>query len=462
MNKKIFNYLLFIVLSTIVMVSCKVTRPYQSPVINTDSLFRDRTTTDTTTIADLHWNELFTDPVLQNLIADGIAHNLDLQMAFTRIQQSQAYYLQSGAAFLPTLNANTGVTFSQFSKTQAAGLHNATQFQLGVSAGWEADIWGKLSSSRLASLASLLQTESAARVVQTNLVASIANYYYSLLALDKQLEITRQTVNNWDTTVQTMQALKEAARVTEAAVVQSEAQRYAAEVTIPDIKQNIREIENALSILLGRPPSAIERGSIESQHPASYLQTGVPAQLLANRPDVQQAEQNFRYYFELTNVARSYFYPSLSITGSAGINALSFGDLFRPGALAASIGAGLTGPVFNHRANKTRLEVAKAQQQEALYNFQNTLLNAGQEVSNAMYLYETANEKISIRANEMAALQKSVQYTQELLRNGFATYTEIITARQSLLQAELGGVNDRLQQLQAVVDLYSSLGGGWK
>jgi outer membrane protein, multidrug efflux system len=188
----------------------------------------------------------------------------------------------------------------------------------------------------------------------------------------------------------------------------------------------------------------------------------VPAQLLANRPDVQQAEQNFRYYFELTNVARSYFYPSLSITGSAGINALSFGDLFRPGALAASIGAGLTGPVFNHRANKTRLEVAKAQQQEALYNFQNTLLNAGQEVSNAMYLYETANEKISIRANEMAALQKSVQYTQELLRNGFATYTEIITARQSLLQAELGGVNDRLQQLQAVVDLYSSLGGGWK
>lgn len=444
------------------MASCKVTKTYQSPVINTDSLFRDRTTTDTTTIADLHWNELFTDPVLQNLIADGIAHNLDLQMAFTRIQQSQAYYLQSGAAFLPTLNANTGVTFSQFSKNQAAGLNNATQFQLGVSAGWEADIWGKLSSSRRASLASLLQTESAARTVQTNLVASIANYYYSLLALDKQLEITRQTVNNWDTTVQTMQALKEAARVTEAAVVQSEAQRYAAEVTIPDLKQNIREIENALSILLGRSPSAIARGTIESQQPATYLQTGVPAQLLANRPDVKQAEQNFRYYFELMNVARAYFYPSLSITGSAGINALSFSDLFRPGALAASIGAGLTEPIFNQRANKTRLQVAKAQQQEALYNFQNTLLNAGQEVSNAMSLYETANEKISIRANEMAALQKSVQYTQELLRNGFANYTEIITARQSLLQAELGRVNDRLQQLQAVVNLYSSLGGGWK
>ena len=192
------------------------------------------------------------------------------------------------------------------------------------------------------------------------------------------------------------------------------------------------------------------------------LHTGVPAQLLANRPDVQQAEFNFRYYFELTNVARAYFYPSLSITGSAGLNAFSFSDLFRPGALAASIGAGLTQPILNQRGNKTRLEVAKAQQQEALLNFQNTLLKAGREVSDAMSLYETSNEKTSIRTNQLTALQQSVDFSQELLKNGFANYTEIITARQSLLQAELGRVNDRLQKLQAVVDLYRSLGGGWK
>jgi len=462
MNRKILNYIVFISALAIVLASCKVTKSYQQPVINTDSLFRDRTTTDTTTIADLHWNKLFTDPVLQNLISEGIAHNLDLKMAFSRIQQSQAYYLQSGAAFFPTLNANAGAGFAEISKTQASGLNRATQFQLGVSSSWEADIWGKLSSSKRASLAGLLQTESAARAVQTNLVASIANYYYSLLTLDRQLSITRQTINNWDTTVQTMQALKEAGTVTEAAVVQSQAQRYAAEVTIPDLKQNIKETENALSILLGRPPSAIERSAIEREQPAHYLETGVPTQLLANRPDVQQAEQNFRYYFELTNVARAYFYPSLTITGSAGINALTFSDLFRPGSLAASIGAGLTQPIFDRRQNKTRLEVAKSQQQEALYNFQNTLLNAGREVLDAISLYQTANEKITIRVNQMDALRKSVQYTQELLRNGFANYTEIITARQSLLQAELGSVNDHLQQLQAVVNLYSSLGGGWK
>lgn len=462
MNKKIFSYIVFVAVTGLILSSCKVTQPYQQPVISSSDLFRDVTTTDTTTIADLHWNELFTDTSLQRLIAEGIAHNLDLQMAFTRIQQSRAYYLQSGAAFLPTLNANAGVTASKFSKVQAAGVDNAIQYQLGLSSAWEADIWGKLSSSKKAGLASLLQTQSAARAVQTNLVSSIANYYYLLLALDQQLAITQQTVNNWDSTVQTMQALKEAARVTEAAVVQSEAQRYAAEVTIPDLKQNIKETENALSILIGASPSGINRGSIADEQQVTILQTGVPAQLLANRPDVQQAEQNLRYYFELTNVARAYFYPSLTITGSAGLGALYPGDLFRPGALAASIGAGLTQPIFNQRANKTRLEVAKAQQQEALLNFQNTLLTAGQEVSDAMSLHQTAIDKMSIRANQLTALQKSVDYTRELLKNGFANYTEIITARQSLLQAELGRVNDHLQQLQAVVNLYRSLGGGWK
>lgn len=462
MNKKIFSHIIIIVFTGLALASCQVTRPYQQPVIQTENLFRDATATDTTTIADLHWREMFTDTSLQRLIAEGIAHNLDLQIAFTHIQQSQAYYLQSGAAFLPTLNANAGATLSKFSKIQVAGVKNATQYQLGLSSAWEADIWGKLSSSKRAGLASLLQTESAARAVQTNLVSSIANYYYSLLALDRQLAITQQTVRNWDITVQTMQALKEAAIVTEAAVVQSQAQRYAAEVTIPDLKENIKETENALSILIGSSPAGIKRGTIADEQQVAVLQTGVPAQLLANRPDVQQAEQNFRYYFELTNVARTYFYPSLTITGSAGLSALSFGDLFRPGALAASIGAGLTQSIFNQRANKTRLEVARSQQQEALLNFQNTLLIAGQEVSDAMSLYQTALDKMSIRTNQLTALQKSVDYTQELLKNSFANYTEVITARQSLLQAELGRVNDRLQQLQAVVNLYSSLGGGWR
>lgn len=457
------SYFLFLFLMGLVWTSCKVVQPYQRPDGPFDDLYRDVSTTDTNTIANLRWDEVFTDTTLQRLISEGIAHNPDLQIAYTRIEQAEAYYLQSRAAFLPSFDANAGVTTSKLSEAQGFGIRtSATQYQLGVSSSWEVDIWGRLRSSRRANLASLLQSQAAARAVQTRLVASIANFYYVLLALDQQLAITEQTVVNWDTTVQTMRSLKEAARVTEAAVVQSEAQRYAAEVTIPDLKQSIRETENALSILLGHTPAAIDRTALGDQQPIAVLQTGVPAQLLSNRPDVQAAEFNFRYAFELTNVARTFFYPTLAITGSTGLSSLTFPNLFDPGSIVASIGASIAQPIFNRRANKTRLEVARAQQQEAYVNFRNTILIAGQEVSDAISLYETALEKAAIRTNQMTALERSVDYSEELLENGFANYTEVINARQFLLQAELGRVNDRLQQLQATVNLYRSLGGGWK
>ena len=243
-------------------------------------------------------------------------------------------------------------------------------------------------------------------------------------------------------------------------MVQSEAQRYAAEVTIPDLRQQILETENALSILLGNDPAAIRRGNITEQQTLSVLQTGVPAQLLANRPDVQQAELQFRNNFELTNVARASFYPTLSITASSGLSAFNFANFLSAGGFGASIGAGLIQPIFNQRNNRTRLLVAEAQQQGAFLNFQNTLLNAGREVSNAVSLHQTALDKMSVRTNQLNSLQLSVEYSQELLRYGFANYTEVINARQFLLQAQLGGVNDRLQQLQATVNLYRALGGG--
>jgi len=462
-NKKLFKYFLIFSLSALIISSCKVTQTYRAPAISTAGLYRDSSSADTNNIANLHYTEVFTDPILQRVITEGIAQNLNLKVAYTRVQQSQSYYLQSGAAFYPTLNANTQVTESKLSAVQGFGIRNsATQYQLGASSSWEINLWGRLSSARRASLASLLQSEAYTKAVQTGLVASIASYYYSLVGLDAKLAITQLTVRNWDTTVQTMRALKEAAVVTGAAVVQSEASRYAAEVTIPDLRQSIRETENALSILLGRTPGPITRNSIGNQTTVSLLQTGVPAQLLANRPDVQEAEYGFRNSFEETNIARTYFYPSLIITGSGGLSSLTVKNFFNAGSVFASVAGGLTQPVFNQRLNKTRLEVAGSQQQAALLTFQNTLLTAGQEVSDAISLYQTAAEKVSVRSLQLSALQKSVEYSRELLRYGSANYIEVIQARQSLLGAELGRVNDRLQQLQAIVDLYRSLGGGWK
>lgn len=462
--KTIFLKHLFVIAGLVLsLASCKVTKPYELPPVKTDSLFRDVYASDTNSLANLSWQEMFSDTTLQRLINEGIDHNLDLQIAYTRVRQAEQYYQQSRAAFFPTLNANTGVNVAKLSNAQGFGIRtSATQYELGVSSSWEADIWGRLSSNRRASLASFLQTGAAARAVQTGLVSAIANYYYTLLALDQQLAITEQTVRNWDTTVTTMRALKIAAVVTEAAVVQSEAQRYAAEVTIPDLKQGIRETENALSVLLGKAPNSVSRGRLDEQRTADALQTGVPAQLLANRPDVQQAEFAYRYAFELTNVARTAFYPALAITGSAGLSSLSLSDLLDPTSLAASIGAGITQPIFNRRLNRTNLAVALEEQQASALQFQNTLLTAGQEVSNALSLHQTAVEKMTVRSMQVTALENSVRYTQELLRYGFANYNEVITARQSLLSAELGRVNDKLQRLQSVVTLYRSLGGGWR
>lgn len=463
MNQVFVRYISIFSLAVVLLTACKVTEPYRAPEDLPLQSYRDQAAADTNTIASIPWNRYFTDTILKRHLAAGLDQNLNLQMAYQRITQARAYFNQSKAAFLPALNANAGVTTSKLSEAQGFGIRtHADQFTLGLSTSWEADIWGRLKSSRKASLASLLQTEAAANALRTGLVADIASLYYLLMALDDQLEITRQTVVNWDTTVQTMMELKEAASVTQAAVVQSEAQRYAAEVTIPDLKQSIRETENTLSILLGREPGGIERSKLFGQLMPDMMQTGVPAQLLAYRPDVQQAEMGFRYFYEMTNVARTFFYPSLTINGSAGQQALQFSKLFDPSSFAASIGAGLLQPIYNRRLNKTRLEVAKSQQQEALLGFRTAVLNAGREVSDALSLYATAGEKIEIRSKQMQALEKSVEYSEELLKNGFANYTEIITARQSLLLAELGRINDRLQQLQSGVNLYKALGGGWK
>ena len=263
------------------------------------------------------------------------------------------------------------------------------------------------------------------------------------------------------TTVEIMKDLKAADVVTGAAVVQSEASRYAAEVTIPDLKQSIRVAENSLSILLGRVPGPIKRITLLEEKPGSMLNTGVPAQLLGNRPDVQAAELNFRYNFELTNIARTYFYPSLIISASGGLSGITSSQLFSPTSWVGSMVGGLTQPIFNQGVNRARLKVAQEGQQQALFSFQNILLTAGQEVSDDMAAYQSTLEKTNLRDSQIVNLQNAVEYTQLLVRNSSANYTEVLTAQQSLLSAQLNQVNDRMQQLQAMVNLYRDLGGGW-
>ncbi|MGB8359316.1 MAG: efflux transporter outer membrane subunit [Bacteroidales bacterium] len=449
-----------ILLAIMVLVSCKVTENYKRPSgIAESKLYRDVKTDDTTTIADIPWKHMFSDTLLQGLIQEGINNNLDLKIAMARIKQAQANLAQSNAAFYPTLAVNASGSVQK--TTNIVG--TSTIYQLYGSTSWEADIWGKLKSSKRAALSALLQSDAYKRAVQTQLVSDIATDYYTLLAYDGQLQVTLKTVENRKLSAVTMKQLKESDVVTGAAVVQSEANRYSVEVTVPDLRQNIRETENALSILLGRNPGGIARDSLNNQQIRIDLQTGVPAQLLANRPDVQEAEHQLRYYFELTNVARTYFYPSLTLTATGGLSNASISQLFSASSLFGNILGGLVQPIFNHGLNKQRLRVAQAQQEEYIAVFKKILLNAGLEVSNALYNYQVATDKMKIRSQQIDFLKKSVEFTKELLIYSENTnYTDVLTSEQNLLAAQLNSINDKVQQLQSIVALYRSLGGGWE
>lgn len=460
---KTTHILIFSLISIGLWTSCKVTKPYHKPEVTPASGYRDVTSTDTSSMAAMKWSELFTDTALNQLIRQGLAANLNLKIAVERISESKANLRMSKAAFLPGVNGNVSVKQSRLAFPQGFGMiDNSTQYDLGISTNWELDIWGKLSSAKRAAYATLLASDATKRAVQTQLVADIANHYFELLSLDQQLIVTQKTAQNRAADAEAIRLLFESSILNGVAVVQSEANYYEAELAIPDLEQKIKETEHALCILLARPPSKISRTSLAQQRLSYDLKPGVPAQLLAYRPDVQHAEYEFRAAFENSNVARTYFYPSLSITAAGGFSSLSLSNWFSSAGLFGNIAGGLTQSIFNKGINKARLNTAESKQQQALYTFEYSLLKASQEVSDALSAYEHASQKAEKRNKQLKALTQAVEFNKELLNNSKNTnYTDVLAAEQNLLTAELKGINDQSQQLHAIVNLYRALGGGW-
>jgi NodT family efflux transporter outer membrane factor (OMF) lipoprotein len=462
---KTYNYKMAVVLliSVGLLSSCRITKPYVKPNVALPENYRESSKTDTINMAQMKWTEVFTDPVLKQLIDKGLEANLDLKIAVERINESKAALRLSKAAFLPSLNGNASVKESRLAYPQGFGLFkHTTQYDMGLSTGWEIDIWGKLRSGKRAALASLLATDAAKRAIQTQLIADIANYYFELLALDEQLNVTTKTAENRGADAEAIKELFENSILNGVAVVQSEANFYEAELAIPDIKQKIKETEHALCVLLARSPSPIERTKLYQQKLTYDLKPGIPAQLLANRPDVQQAEFNFRASFEDSNTARTYFYPALTITGAGGFSSFGLSEWFTNAGLFGNIAGGLTQSIFNKGINKARLKTSESRQKQAYYNFELSLLKASQEVSDALSKYENATAKEEKRKRQLEALTKAVEFNKELLNNSRNTnYTDVLTAEQNLLDAELRGINDQSQKLQALVSLYRALGGGW-
>jgi len=451
---------IILIVSILLLASCSIIHPYQRQEDIADKhLYRNSTSTDTNSLGSLPWTTLFRDSILQHLIMEGMQNNSDLKIAVARIKSASATFKQSKQALLPSLNLTANPVFqnipAQFGVPQT--------YQLFAGAAWEADLWGKLNSAKRTSLLLLLQSEAYKRAVQTQLVADIASNYFLLMAYDEQLQITEKTVANRKEEVETMKILKESDVVTGAAVVQSQANRYSVEITIPDLKQHIHELENAISILIGKAPDILFRNKLQDQQILVKLQTGLPINLLANRPDVQEAELQLRSSLEMENVARAYFYPSLSLTANTGLVNTGIAQFFSPSSFFANLSGNLIQPLFSQGQNQQRLAIAKANSEANLISFRKSLLTAGQEVSDALYSYQTAVEKESLRLQQISYLQKSVDYTKELLNySSKANYTDVLTSEQSLLAAQLNSISDKLQELTAVVNLYRSLGGGWK
>lgn len=438
--------------------------------IDTEELYPfEQVKLDSTTLADMPWQKVFEDPQLRSLIEEALKNNLNLQNAIQQIRIAEADFYQGKMSLFPSLSAGGSFSYSDQSDNSVnfgGGLENVTipaseMYSLSLNSSWELDVWGKLTSSKRASFAAMLQTEATRRAVQTRLIAQVANAYYRLLALDKQLEITRQTVEYRQQDVQTVKSLKESGIVTGVSVQQSIANRLAAEITLQELKQQIVEQEHSLSILLGRAPGTITRSSLSEQSPLDSLATGLPAQLLRNRPDIVAAEYAFRSAFELTNNARAQFYPSFRLTAEGGYQSLQTSDLFQPGSIFYNLVAGLTQPIFNKGQNKAQLKRSKARQEQALLQLQSSIINASAEVSDALSQFKNTEQKLKLNRQQLNALEKAVAFSRELLQYGDANYTEVLTAQQNFLSAQLSNINFKLQQLRAGVDLYRALGGGW-
>ncbi len=445
----------------LIIVSCRTTELLTGEmVVPPGDEFRDIDSGDSTTLADTPWDSLFTDINLRSLIQEALTNSPDMAVAVARMNQAQATLRQGRLAYFPSLGLNANGSILNQNSDGSGIIEN---YELYGSSGWEIDIWGKLRSTSRANLNAFMQSEAYKRAVQTKLVADVATYYYTLMALDSQLQITEQTVRNREAVVETMKIMKESDVITGADLVQSQASKYSAEVTIPDIRQSIYEAENALCVLVGRVPGPVERGVLAEQQISANIKAGIPAQLLSNRPDVEQSEYHVRYSYEMVNVARTYFYPSLNITASGGITGADLSSFFNPASIFWNAVGNVAQPLFNKGANRQRFETAKADREEALATYRQTLLSACGEVANAMHDYQSAEEKVLIREQQIQFLEKAVDYTMELLKYTSSTnYTDVLTSENNLLSARLNAVNDRLQQMKAVVNLYHSLGGGWK
>lgn len=447
-----------VALGVIMLGSCNIYKKFEMPqdsALTEEYVKARQAQPDSTAFGNLRWEQVFTDPVLADLINRALVNNTNLQNAKLNVDIAQAQLKGAKLSFFPSLALapnGAGVSY--------AGSKMGYTYQLPASVSWEVDIFGKLLNTKRGAKAAVLQSEAYHQAARSQIIAAVANTYYTLANLEAQLKLSRETAGLWAESVETMKNLKLAGRLNESAVVQSQANYYSILASITDLEVAIDEVNNTLSLLVNTTPQKWAVSPEATLVAPTMLREAIPMRELAARPDVRAAEQALATAYYATNQARANFYPGLNITANGGFTNLLGSTVLNPGDWVAQIAASLTIPIFSRGANIARLKATKAQQEQALNNFEYTLMAASAEVSDAMTVYEKSAEKEAYLARQVENLEKSVEYTQELLTLGTSTYLEVLTAQQGLLGAQISQLSTRLSRSQAVINLYQSLGGG--
>ena len=443
--QKLIYKIIIVAAAILTLGSCSMYREYERPKLHyLDSLYRRLPDLqDSSSIAELSWREFFADTTLQEWIRLGISFNTDLSIARFKVDQAQATLHAARRAFFPSasLSAEAGINGESMS------------YSLTPSFSWEADIFGKMTNAKRSAVAAVEQSVAYKQAVQTQLIATIAETYYTLLMLDAQLAVSQRTQKTWEENIRTLEALKMAGKTNEAAVLQAKANMLDVQNSIYVLHKKIFETENAFSSLIGIVPIIIDRGTLEGQEFIEHLSGGLPAEILGNRPDVRQAELQLKQAFYATNQARASFYPTVKLDGFL---------RFDPSGFITDLGASLLQPLYARGLNNAQLRRAEAQQKIALYEFRQKLLDAGIEVNNALVALKTAQSMVKIDKKQIVHLQAAVWNTQLLMKHGNTNYLEVLTAQQKLLQAELSEISDRYEEIRSVINLYHALGGGYK
>ena len=455
---------LTVVVAAALLTGCGALHSYERPDVNTRGLIRDNVSLTDTLVAsadslnfgNLPWRSVFTDPQLQTLIQQALDNNVDMLNAALNVRMAETQLKLARLAFLPQFTFSPSGTIASWDGNAAT-----KTYQLPIAASWTTDLYGNLFSQKKSAQVQLLGMKDYQVMVQTNIVAAVANMYYTLLMLDKQMEILNDMIGLTKDTWDMMKLQMDLGRARSTSVQSAEANYYSVKAQAVDMQRQIREVENSLSLVLGQPAQTIARGKLENQSLPSEFSTGIGLQLLANRADVHYAEMNLAKCFYDIEAARSRFYPSLTITPSATFTN-NAGAVVNPGKWLLSAVGSLTQPIFMRGQLTAGLRVAEMQYEQAYNSWQNVVLKAGSEVSDALVLYNSSDEKGKLEGKRVETLQKNVEHTKMLFKNSGSSYLEVITAQQSLLNAQLAKVSDDFYKMQAVVNLYNALGGGGK